>query len=352
MPDTITKLAYQAFQQGKSYFGLAHKTVSTQVMQAVSPPKHMQTTPLDIKSLQLLQQRMNALLERDWQDAEAGVYPKELLFDNPWDDFFRFYPLVCLDLPNIWDRLNKRDYHTFTDDIDTAGYPKYYLQNFHHQTNGYLSDMSANLYDLQVEILFNGTADPMRRRILAPLKQGLAAAGITEGAKVLDVACGTGRTLSMVRDTLPKASLYGVDLSPTYLRKANETLTAKPGVLPQLIQANGESLPFIDNYFDGVVSVFLFHELPAVARQNVINEMYRVVKPGGTVVLCDSIQRLDSPEFEAAMENFPAMFHEPYYRHYTTDDLNLRLSDAGFEEISNQVHFMSKYWVGRKPAAA
>jgi ubiquinone/menaquinone biosynthesis C-methylase UbiE len=351
MPDTITKLAYQAFQQGKSYFGLAHKTVSTRVMQTVSPPRDLQTSPMDLRVLQMLQQRMSALLETDWQDAEAGVYPKELLFDNPWDDFFRFYPLVCLDLPQIWDRLNKRDYQTFADAIDTTGYPQYYLQNFHHQTDGYLSDMSANLYDLQVEILFNGTADPMRRRVLAPLKQGLAEAGAGLGAKVLDVACGTGRTLSMLRDALPKASLYGVDLSPTYLRKANENLMAKPGVLPQLIQANGESLPFIDDYFEGVVSVFLFHELPPTARQNVINEMYRVVKPGGTVVLCDSIQRIDSPEFEVAMENFPQMFHEPYYRHYTTDDLNQRLSDAGFEAVSNQVHFMSKYWVCQKPGA-
>lgn len=350
MPDTITKLAYQAFQQGKSYFGLAHKTVSTQVMQTVNPPKDIQTTPLDIKALQLLQQRMNALLEMDWQEAEVGLYPKELLFDNPWEDFFRFYPLVCLDLPNIWDRLNRRDYHTFADDIDTAGYPKYYLQNFHHQTDGYLSDLSANLYDLQVDILFNGAADPMRRRILAPLKQGLTALDALEGAKVLDMACGTGRTLNMIRAMLPKASLYGVDLSPTYLRKANEDLSKQPGLLPQLMQANGESLPFVDNYFDAVVSVFLFHELPPVARQNVINEMYRVVKPGGAVVLCDSIQRIDSPEFETAMENFPAMFHEPYYRHYTTDDLNQRLINAGFEEISNQVHFMSKYWVGQKPA--
>jgi ubiquinone/menaquinone biosynthesis C-methylase UbiE len=64
----------------------------------------------------------------------------------------------------------------------------------------------------------------------------------------------------MIRDALPKASLYGVDLSPAYLRKANEDLLAKPGVLPQLVQANGESLPFVDNYFDGVVSVFLFHD--------------------------------------------------------------------------------------------
>jgi ubiquinone/menaquinone biosynthesis C-methylase UbiE len=349
MADTLTKLAYQTFQQGKSYFGLTHKTLSSRVMRVVNPPKNVQVQELNLATLQLFQQRMNDLLERDWQDAEAGVYPKELLFDNPWADFFQFYPLVCFDLPRIWERVNTQGKHGFDQDIDTAGYPKYYLQNFHNQTNGYLSDLSANLYDLQVEILFNGTADPMRRRILAPLKTGLAEAG--DKPKILDVACGTGRTLSMIRDTLPKASLYGVDLSPAYLRKANETLAAKPGVLPQLIQANGESLPFIDNYFDAVVSVFLFHELPAVARQNVINEAYRVVKPGGTLVICDSIQMLDSPEFEVAMKNFPAMFHEPYYRHYVTDDLNQRLVDAGFEQVSNQIHFMSKYWVARKPLA-
>jgi ubiquinone/menaquinone biosynthesis C-methylase UbiE len=351
MPDTITKLAYQTFQQGKSYFGLTHKTVSTQLMRLINPPKEVNTQEIDASTLMLLQKRMNALLEQDWQDAENGVYPTDVLFDNPWADFFQFYPLVCLDLPSIWERINRRAYHQFDTAIDTSGYPKYYLQNFHHQTNGYLSELSANLYDLQVEILFNGTADPMRRRILAPLKEGLAATEAGQKGKVLDIACGTGRTLSMVRETLPKASLYGVDLSSTYLRKANELLAERPSVLPQLVQANAEQLPFVDNYFEAAVSVFLFHELPAEARQNVINEAYRVTKPGGTFVICDSIQMEDSPEFRVAMENFPAMFHEPYYRHYTTDDLNRRLTEAGFEQVTNQVHFMSKYWICRKPDA-
>lgn len=347
MPDTLTKLAYQTFQQGKSYFGVTHKSITGQLMRAINPPKVKVQEP-GLETLQLLQQRINDLLKQDWADAEAGVYPKEVLFDTPWDEFFRFYPLVCLDLPSLWDRANRRNYHSFDADIDTSGYPKYYLQNFHHQTNGYLSDMSANLYDLQVELLFNGTADPMRRRILAPLKAALAD---TPKVKVLDIACGTGRTLSLIRDTLPQTSLYGVDLSPAYLRKANGLLSSKPGVLPQLVQANGEDLPFVAQYFDAVVSVFLFHELPAEARQNVINEAFRVVKPGGTFIICDSIQRPDSPEFDVLMENFPTIFHEPYYRHYTTDDLNQRLTEAGFEAVSNQIHFMSKYWVARKPAA-
>lgn len=351
MPETLTKLAYQSFQQGKSYFGLAHKALSTQLLNLIAPPKETKAQPIPPDLLMKIQQRLDRILETDWQDAEQGVYPVELLFDNPWEDFFRFYPAVWLDLPSIWDRANNKRYQDFSPSVDTAGYPNYYLQTFHHQTDGYLSDWSANLYDLQVEILFNGAADPMRRRVLAPLKQGLQAFQEVEPRqiRVLDVACGTGRTLRLLRGMLPKASLYGADLSPAYLRKANQLLSQIPGELPQLLQANGEELPYLDNYFHGITCVFLFHELPPQARQRVIDECFRVVKPGGVFVICDSIQLSDSPELSPLMENFVEMFHEPYYRHYTQDDLVERLHKAGFESIETQVHFMSKYLIAHKP---
>jgi hypothetical protein len=52
------------------------------------------------------------------------------------------------------------------------------------------------------------------------------------------------------------------------------------------------------------------------------------------------------------MENFPVMFHEPYYRHYTTDNLIERLEKAGFEKITTENHFVSKYWIAHKPVEA
>jgi ubiquinone/menaquinone biosynthesis C-methylase UbiE len=356
MPDTLTKLAYQTFQQGKSYFGLLHKTVSSQLLNFVAPPSIEQkrkTKPLSLELIQTLQKRMAEVVEADWQDVEKGVYPASLVFDNPWEDFFRYYPAMWLDMPETWQRVNAKRYQEFDAGVETEGLPSYYVQNFHHQTNGYLTDTSANLYDLQVEILFNGTADPMRRRILAPLKEGLQAFSdvLPSQIKVLDVACGTGRTLRNIRGMLPKASLYGVDLSAAYLRKANQLLSQFEGTLPQLVQGNAEELPYLDNYFHAVTSVFLFHELPPQARQNVINEACRVVKPGGTFIICDSVQISDSPELAPAMEGFPEMFHEPYYRHYMTDDLVARLKEAGFDEVSEQVHFMSKYLIAKKPVA-
>jgi ubiquinone/menaquinone biosynthesis C-methylase UbiE len=356
MTDTITKVTYQTFQQGKSIFSFAHKSLSNRLMNLVAPDIKP-GKPLSSEVLQKIQQRLQEIQEVDWQDAELGIYPTDALFDNPWEDFFRYYPMLCLDMPQIWNRVVEKKYQDFSSDINIEGYPKYYVQNFHHQTNGYLSDLSANLYDLQVEILFGGSADAMRRRILKPLKYSLQKADFSSTSqsstpqrdiKILDIATGTGRTLKFLRVAFPFASLFGADLSPAYLRKANELLSQIPGELPQLVQANVEELPYLDNYFHATTSVFLFHELPQEARQRVIEEAFRVTKPGGVFIICDSIQLSDSPDFEPIMDNFPHIFHEPYYKHYVNDDLVERLQKAGFKDIQTEVHFMSKYLIAKK----
>ncbi|MGB3189836.1 MAG: methyltransferase domain-containing protein [Limnoraphis sp.] len=353
MTDTLTKLTYEALQKGKIYFGVAHKTLSTQLLNWVSPPvPERKPQSLSPENLATLQGWLDKIIETDWEDARRGVYPQSLLFENEWEDFFTYYPTVWLDLLTIQERANQKRYQEFAPNIDTEGYPKYYVQNFHHQTDGYLSDMSANLYDIQVDILFSGAADAMRRRVLAPLKQCVQSTFNTvlpKHIRILDVACGTGRTLKYTRASLPKASLYGIDLSLAYLRKANQLLSEIPGELPQLVQGNAEEMPYVDQYFHGITSVFMFHELPPEARQRVIEECFRVLQPGGVFVICDSIQVNDYPQMKTMMDNFPIMFHEPYYRHYTTDNLIERLEKAGFENINTQNHFVSKYWIAHKP---
>ena len=240
------------------------------------------------------------------------------------------------------------------DHADEALYPDYYLQNFHHQTDGYLSDHSAELYDLQVDILFNGAADAMRRRVIAPLKRGLRHFADRPAAslKVLDVATGTGRTLQQIRAALPEATLVGLDLSQAYLRQANRWLNQGDSNLVQLLQGNGEAIPLADASTQAVTCVFLLHELPAEARHAVIDQCYRVLEPGGVFVLADSIQLADSPQFEVAMDNFRKAFHEPYYRDYISDDIDNRLRQAGFTGIGAESHFMTRVWTATKPAEA
>ncbi|WP_013323416.1 class I SAM-dependent methyltransferase [Gloeothece verrucosa] len=351
IPESVTQAAYSSFQQGKALFGLAHNNLGRRLTQFFAPDWEKMGKPLPEEEIQALKQSGEQLRQTDWQDAQDGVYPHSLLFDNAWDEFFLYYPAVWLDLPLNWQKIRDKKHQQFSAEIDQEGFPSYYLQNFHHQTDGYLSDWSASLYDLQVELLFSGNADPMRRRILKPLKKGLSAFRelSPKQIRVLDVACGTGRTLKMMRTTLPKVSLFGADLSPAYLRKAHQLLSKIPGEFPQLVQANAEELPYQDNYFHGLTSVFLFHELPPQARQNVIEESFRVTQPGGIFIICDSIQLIDSPQFQTLIDNFPKTYHEPYYKHYTTDNLGERLEKAGFENVEIEHHLFSKYWIAHKP---
>ena len=74
----------------------------------------------------------------------------------------------------------------------------------------------------------------------------------------------------------------------------------------------------------------MFHELPRNARRNVVREMFRVLKPGGLVVLEDSAQISESPELEGVLRGFPAEFHEPFYADYLEDDLGALLAEVGF----------------------
>ena len=187
MSDPVTKLAYQTMQQGKSLLGLAHKEVSTRLMDLVAPQASASTVPVPPEMMGELRSSMDELLELDWKEAQQGLYPTSLLFDAPWLDWAVRYPLVWLDLPSIWQRRTRRDVTDLPVEINPKDYPDYYLQNFHHQTDGYLSDRSAELYDLQVEILFNGTADAMRRRLIRPLLDQLGGRR-ADPIRVLDIA--------------------------------------------------------------------------------------------------------------------------------------------------------------------
>ncbi len=362
--EAIAKQAYLNLQWSKGYFSVAHKTFFTRLKTWIYPEGKAQTVSLDSALISQLQARMEQLLDQDWQDAKAGVYPWNLLFDEPWDDFMQFYLPLCADIPVTWQRALARRHQEFSPRVDTSNYPDYYLQTFHNQTDGYLTDESANFYDLQVELLFGGNADAMRRRILAPLKRSLlesfgpiAAAAQSVNAlagnpgrqlQLVDLACGTGRTLLQLQRTFPSAQLYGLDLSPAYLRKAKLKLSPHSALRPQWCQGNAEYCPYADESVHGVTSVFLLHELPPQARQKVLEESFRILKPGGCLVLCDSIQLADSSDFSPMMQNFATLFHEPYYQSYVRDDLSQRLRQIGYQEIETEVHFLSKYWIACK----
>jgi ubiquinone/menaquinone biosynthesis C-methylase UbiE len=249
-------------------------------------------------------------------------------------------------------RIDRRRRERIHDEVgaapdDPAGrYPDYYVQNFHYQTDGYLSDHSAALYDFQVEVLFKGSADAMRRQALLPMVDFLRGRPI-RAQRLLDVACGTGRFLAFIKQNYPRLPVVGVDLSPAYLRQARRDLGAWSWV--DLALGAAEALPFPDASFDLVSCIYLFHELPRAVRASAAAEFARVLRPGGRLVLVDSFQRGDEPGFDGLLELFPLAYHEPYYADYVRHDLRALFQDVGLQPTAAERAHMSKVMTFDKP---
>lgn len=293
-----------------------------------------------------LQRRRSELHRRDLANVEAGLYPRELLFDIPVRRYLRELPRLIADAPRVVRRRRHGDYKDIPA-VDDRRFPPYYRRTFHWQTDGYFSEHSAEVYELGVELLFRGTADVMRRQIIPPITQYVRAVGDATQVKLLDIGCGTGRTLHQIARTHPAMRLHGVDLSPAYIKLARKRLLDVDEIT--LAVENAEHLPWSDASFDIVTSVYLFHELPRNARRNVVREMLRVVKPGGLVVIEDSAQPSESPELAAVLHGFPRDFHEPFYEDYLEDDLGRLLEEVGFEDVATRPTLVAKVVSARRP---
>lgn len=231
---------------------------------------------------------------------------------------------------------------------DLTGYPDYYLQNFHYQSDGWLSKESATIYDTQVEALFTGTADMMRRRALTTLIaeiDRLRKSGTL--IKIADIGCGTGRLLGDLLDNRANIHVTALDLSEAYLKKAQDHI-GKPRA--DYVIGNAEYLPFEDNSLDILFSVYLFHELPPKIRPIVAQEFARVLKPGGLYVHVDSAQYGDTV-MDLMLEGFPRIVHEPYYDSYCQEDLRHLFGNVGFKTEDTSLAFLTKVSSFRLPEA-
>jgi ubiquinone/menaquinone biosynthesis C-methylase UbiE len=228
------------------------------------------------------------------------------------------------------------------EEAGSPGFPRYYRQNFHHQSGGWFTDDSARRYEAQVESLFSGAAGPMRRRALSLLAKAWRGRD-QRGVTVVDLACGSGSFLADLERAFPRARRIGVDLSAPYLEETRRRSGA--GVA----QAAAERLPFADASLDAVTCVFLFHELPPEQRPVVAAEIARVLRPGGFLAFADSVQAADAPEAARLLEAFPVLFHEPYYASYQREDLIALFEGAGLTLKGRDQAFLTKALLFERP---
>ncbi len=110
----------------------------------------------------------------------------------------------------------------------------------------------------------------------------LFALGNVDGKKVLDVGCGSGEYMLTVAKM--GARVFGQDLGGTQVDTANHRLK-KHQVNGKAFIGDAQNLSFENNYFDIVYSTDFFEHITLETKQKVIAEIYRVLKPGGTLVI-------------------------------------------------------------------
>jgi ubiquinone/menaquinone biosynthesis C-methylase UbiE len=339
MANEIARAAYRLSQTARVAWYGGHHILANRLGRRTAFAERRVEVENDYPNRQTFLGEMQALFERDWKNIEAGLYAAPAALDRGAIKTLRRSLDFLRDVPEVARRRRDHVHDEVLTEEARKDFPRYYLQNFHYQSGGWLTEDSAKLYDFQVEALFAGTADAMRRQVLVPIAEFMKGRD-QRRVNLLDVATGTARFLTFVKDTWPRLNTTALDLSPAYLAEARKAL--KPWRDVTFLEANAETIPLADASQDIVTAIYLFHELPPKIRTVVAKEIARVLKPGGLFVFMDSIQPGETPGFEALTEFFPQAFHEPYYESYLTWNVGEAFESAGLARQSETPAFLSK----------
>ena len=189
------------------------------------------------------------------------------------------------------------------------------------QTEGRLIRWASS-YDLLTNVLTLGQASRLRKMTLdhALLKNGDA---------VLDVGCGTGAITIPARQRVgAQGKVVGIDPSAEMIAVAQQKAQRK-GLDIDFRMGVIEALPYPTESFDVVTSSLMMHHLPAHLQVQGIAEIYRVLKPGGRLLIAD----LSSPKTSPRQHLLTALaMHRGSQS--GVEDLQETLKGAGFREIT------------------
>ena len=216
-------------------------------------------------------------------------------------------------------------------------YPNYYkTSNFHGVKNGYLSTDAALTYD------------PITQYVLPPgetwVRESLVKAIQGVPRRILDLGCGTGTTTQMLKRRFPGAEVMGLDLSPQMLVMADHKARAA-AVEVTFRHGNAMATGLPAAAFDVVCATLLFHETPPAVAKTILAEAFRLLTPGGQLLVLDGNQRT-----LRATDWLSTIFEDPCIRDYSQGNVDAWLGYAGFEAVRTEdVFWLNQLSMARKP---
>ncbi len=111
-------------------------------------------------------------------------------------------------------------------------------------------------------------------------------AGIRPNYRVIEIGCGTGNLLILIKRLHPGAEVVGLDPDAKALARARRK-AAREALPVRLERGFAGELPYPDASFDRVFSAFMFHHLEPDEKEKTLHEARRVLKPSGSLHLLD-----------------------------------------------------------------
>ncbi len=253
---------------------------------------------------------------------------KDTLFERFLAPLFR----GVLDQPELRSRYTQTNWAAVRDRIETPSfsYPTYYLnQAYHGIDQGYLSPQAAVTYD------------PITQWVMVP-NEGLVRQALVDQVqgiprRILDLGCGTGTMTVMLKQRFPQAEVTGIDLSPYMLFMAAEKAKHTHLCLTWH-HGDAQQLPIATGTLDVVTAALLFHETPPSVTQQILQEAWRVLIPGGQLLILDANQ--ETLQWLPWLQD---LFEEPYIEAYAEAPLEAWITQAGFAAIRTE----NQWWANQ-----
>ena len=273
-----------------------------------------------------------APLSSDWARAELpDTWPDRRRGGRP------------LSLPQVIRHALSRRRHRVALPEDMPGrerIPRYVLQEFHGVPNGNYSNCITRGYVTGFEFSMLGEMVRVRRMLVNQLR---------DCRRVIDVGCGSARNAGAVLSAgVPE--VWGLDISPYMLRHA-----ASDHEDVRLLQGLAEDIPAPDQYFDGAAVVFLLHEMPPRSVCQALDELARVLHPGGKLVVAEpSPLQMQLSGWQLwrrygwrglYFRRLMHSVHEPFLKAWHRMDFAEEARRRGFEVLEEQCGVPIRSWV-------
>lgn len=170
--------------------------------------------------------------------------------------------------------------------------------------------------------------------------------------RVYDFGCAGSGLLSMVRRRFPDAELAGCDLSASLLR-GGHMMDARMGLGVALKQESATATSEPDNHYDAALSYAVLHEMDDRIARESLEEMFRILAPGGVLLISDPGPLRALSPYQAALYDWETDHREePFFSASIRRDLVGWLKDIGYVDCDAYAIGQDSYpWVtiGRKP---